>query len=98
MQNRESANAGVKHADGAFSIQTDHLCVSIDWCHSVAELFFTCGSKAKHLLPYFLRFHAKVNLDRRCRLANPLDHLAIHPDALWLKIAQLTVWAEHLLA
>src|SRR4030095_4947266 len=66
--------------------------------HLVAELFLTSGGEAKHLLPDFARFHAKINFCSRRMPANPANHLAVHLDTLWIKIPQLAVRAEQLLA
>src|SRR5262245_14281530 len=66
--------------------------------HLIAKLLFTGRSKTEYLMPHFWRFHAQIDLRRRRRSANPLDHLAVHVDAQRLEITQLAVRTKYLLA
>src|SRR5688572_12721996 len=66
--------------------------------HLNTEIFFTCRRKTEDLLPNLTRFHAKIDFYRRPSAANPAHHFAVHRDAQRLKVAQLAVRAENLLA
>src|SRR5581483_4370770 len=74
------------------------ICGSGERRHLIAQLFFAGGGKTEDLAPDLGRFHAQVNLHRRRMAANPSHHVSIHRDAQRLKVAQLAVRAEHLLA
>ena len=64
----------------------------------ITKLPFAIWSEAKDLLPNFSGLHAKIDLDCGCGPPNPTEHLTVHVDPQWLKITQLPIGAEYLLA
>ena len=66
--------------------------------HLIAKLFFAAWDKTENLFPHLFGFHAEIDFDGRGGSANPAEHLTVDVDAHGLKITQLPVRAEHLLA